>query len=199
MYDPASAQAAVQQLADGYSAEAVKRGDKPLRMAKETVEGRDYYMIAGGDPNPLTEVHYTFANGYLIAGPSRAGIIRALQVKTSGTSIRQSAQFIAMQPRDRYTSFSAIVYQNLGKTLAPLAGLLGSLVPSGPGGKSPLQGITDMKPTLLAAYGEPEQITVAGSGDVFFSAGMSSLLTGNLSSMVGSALPMQHLMGTRQR
>ena len=27
-------------------------------------------MIAGGDPNPLTEAHYTFADGYLIAGPT---------------------------------------------------------------------------------------------------------------------------------
>jgi hypothetical protein len=56
-----------------------------------------------------------------------------------------------------------------------------------------------MKPTLIAAYGEPQQITVAGSGDVFFNAGMTSLLSGNLSNMVGSALPMGQLMGTRKR
>jgi hypothetical protein len=157
-------------------------------------------MIASGDPNPLLELHYTFTNGYLIAGPSRAGIQRALQVKASGTSIRQSAQFLAMQPRDHYTSFSALVYQNLGKTLAPIAGLIGSLVPQGSGSRhNPLQAIGDMKPTLIAAYGEPKQITVAGSGDVFFNAGMSSLLSGNLSNMVGSALPMGQLMGTRKR
>src|SRR5262245_16496272 len=112
VYDPAAAQATVQRLTDAYSAEAVRRGDKRLRTGKETVEGRDYYMIASGDPNPLLELHYTFANGYLIAGPSRAGIQRALQVKASGTSIKQSAQFLAMQPRDHYTSFSALVYQN---------------------------------------------------------------------------------------
>lgn len=199
VYDPAAAQATVQKLADAYSAEAIKRGDKPLRTARETVEGRDYYMIAGGDPNPLTEVHYTFANGYLIAGPSRAGIQRALQVKASGTSIRQSAQFVAMQPRDHYASFSALVYQNLGKTLAPLAGLIGAFVPQREGGPNMMRGISDMKPTLIAAYGEPDRITVAGSGDVFFHAGMSSLLRGDLSSIVGSAIPMRQLVGTRGR
>jgi hypothetical protein len=26
-------------------------------------------MIAGGDGSPLTEAHYTFADGYMIAGP----------------------------------------------------------------------------------------------------------------------------------
>ena len=46
------------------------------------VEGRTYYMIAGGDGSPLTEAHYTFADGYMIAGPTRALVATALQVKT---------------------------------------------------------------------------------------------------------------------
>ena len=80
------------------------------------------YMIAAADPNPLTEAHYTFADGYLIAGPSRAMLTRALQVKSTRTSITHSAQFLSMEPRDHYANFSALVYQNLGTSLAPLAG-----------------------------------------------------------------------------
>ena len=49
-----------------------QKGEKPLRTRRRTVEGRTYYMIAAADPNPLTEAHYTFADGYLIAGPTRA-------------------------------------------------------------------------------------------------------------------------------
>ena len=93
-------------------------------------------MIAAAVPNPLTEAHYTFADGYLIAAPTRALVARALQVKAAGISIARSASFISMEPRDRHVNFSAVVYQNLGTTLAPLAGLLsafgGAGVPSGP-------------------------------------------------------------------
>jgi hypothetical protein len=99
-----------------------------------------------------------------------------------------------MQPRDHYTSFSALVYQNLGSTLAPIAGLLGSFVPAGRDGRNPLQGLTNMKPTLIAAYGEPDRITIAGNGNMF-SAGMTTLLSGNLSNVVGSALPLGQFKG----
>ncbi len=89
-------------------------------------------------PNPLTEAHYTFADGYLIAGPTRALVARALQVKAAGTSIARSAKFLSMEPRDGYVNFSAVIYQNLGTTLAPLAGLLsafGARGGRGPGGR----------------------------------------------------------------
>ena len=72
VYDPAKVQAALQKFAEAYSRETVKAGNQPLRIAQEVVEGRTYYMIAGGDGSPLTEAHYTFADGYMIAGPTRA-------------------------------------------------------------------------------------------------------------------------------
>jgi len=36
-----------------------------------------------------------------------------------------------MVPRDRNMNFSALIYQNLGTTLAPITGLQGSFVPAG--------------------------------------------------------------------
>ena len=101
-------------------------------------------MIAAADPNPLTEAHYTFADGYMIAGPTRALVSRALQVKSTGTSITHSAPFLAMVPRDHYANFSAVIYQNLGTSLAPLAGLLGAFVPNAnqPGRANPLNALS---------------------------------------------------------
>jgi hypothetical protein len=73
VYDPGRMQATLQKLVERYNQETVKTGGKPLRTSQEVVDGHTYYMIAGADPNPLTEAHYTFADGYLIAGPARAG------------------------------------------------------------------------------------------------------------------------------
>jgi hypothetical protein len=199
VYDPARMQSALQRFIDAYNQSAPRDNRKPLRTAREVVEGRTYYMIAGGDPNPLTEAHYTYTGGYMIAGPSRALLSRALQVKANGTSITKAAQFVALQPKDHYANFSALVYQNLGTTLAPFAGLLGAFVPQGRGlPPNAMQALGDLKSSLIAVYGENDGITVAGSG-AMFGAGLTNILNGNLSGMLGNALPMSRFQGTPAR
>ena len=55
-----------------------------------------------------------------------------------------------MEPRDHYASYSAVVYENLGRTLAPLVGMFGSFIPpqarGGRGGQDALAALGDMKP-----------------------------------------------------
>jgi ferric-dicitrate binding protein FerR (iron transport regulator) len=185
VYDPARFEATVQKVAEAYK----------LRTSQETDDGRTWYMIAAAVPNPLTEAHYTFAGGYLVAAPTRALVARALQVKAAGTSIARSAKFLSMEPRDGHVNFSAVVYQNLGTTLAPLAGLLsafsGARVPSGPGTQIPDLG--NLKPSLIAAYGEPDRITIASNKNLLGKS-VTDLLSGNLA----GALPFPQLQGTRR-
>ncbi len=196
VYDPVRIEATLEKFVEAYNRETVKTGGRPLRTAQETVEGRKYYMIAGADGSPLTEAHYTFVDGYMIAGPTRTLVSRALQVKSAGTSITHSAAFVALLPRDHYNNFSAVIYQNLGTTLAPLVSLFGGMIPQGRGGQagSMLQGLSNMKSTLIAAYGESDRISVATSGNLM---GMSlnNLITGNLQ----NAIPFTQFMGTRER
>src|ERR1035441_3860185 len=173
-----------QKVVEAYNRETVKAGGKPMRTSQETADGHTWYMLAAAVPTPLTEVHYTFAGGYLIAGPTRALVARALQVKAAGTSIARSASFLSMEPRDGHVNFSAVVYQNLGTTLAPLAGLLEAF---GRGGRSPLiplQDLGNLKPSLIAAYGEPDRITVASNRNMLGKS-MTDLLSGNLLGLAG--------------
>ena len=195
VYDANRMQSALQKAVQAYNDEALKEGEKPLRTAQETVEGRTIYMIAGANPNPLTEAHYTFANGYFIAGPSKAIITRALQVQASGASILRSANFVSLTPRDHYANFSAVVYENLGTTLAPLAGIAGAFMPNmRPEQQKGLQRLGNLKPMLYAAYGEPDRLTVATSANVL-GASLTNLLTGNLGGIVGDALPIKQFVG----
>jgi hypothetical protein len=195
VYDPVKMQAALAKFAEAYSRETVKAGNRPLRIAQEVVEGRTYYMVAGGDGSPLTEAHYTFADGYMIAGPTRALVSRALQVKNGRASITHSAAFVALLPRDHYNNFSALIYQNLGTTLAPIISLLGGMVPQGRGPQvNVMQGLSNMKSTLIAVYGEPDRISIATSGNLM-GMSLSNLLTGSLQ----NAIPFTQFMGTRDR
>jgi hypothetical protein len=201
VYDPQRFQATLAKVVEQCNREAQKSGGKPLRFSQQTVEGRTYYMIGASDPNPLTEATYTFTDGYLIAalGDSRGLIAQALATKTARTSITHATQFLAMMPRDHYANFSAVIYQNLGSTLAPLAGLLSAFVPPQMAGRgSPAPNLGSMKPTFVAAYGEPDRITIAGNGGML---GMSAgnIANASLLSIAGNSLPMAALQGTPAR
>lgn len=196
VYDSARLQSTLAKFAETYNQKAVKEGSKPMRVSQEVFEGRTYYMMGGSDGSPLTEAHYTFADGYMIAGPTRALVSRALQVKAMGTSITHSAQFTSMEPRDHYNNFSALIYQNLGSTLAPIASLLGGFAPKGVSGdrNNPLEMLSHMKPTMIAAYGEPDRIGVASTGDLM-GLNPANLVTGNLQ----NAIPFTQMMGGHQQ
>jgi len=197
VYDPVRLQATLQKVVDSCNQAAVKSGGKPLRALTETAEGRTYYTIGTSDANPLTQASYTFNDGYLIAGPSRAILNQALQARTARTSIARSTKFVSMMPRDSYANFSAVVYQNLGTTLGPIVGLLGAFAPPGAAGRgNSFQNLANPKPAFIAAYGEPDRVTVAGNGNTLGTA-MTQLMSGSLLGIVGNALPSAQMLGTR--
>jgi hypothetical protein len=89
-----------------------------------------------------------------------------------------------------------VVYENLGTTLAPLAGILGSFVPpqASREGQAAIAALGDIKPMLIGAFAEGDEITIAAGGGML-ARGMSGLLSGNLLGMIGG--PLQ--MGQRHR
>lgn len=184
VYDPARLQATLRRIVEAYNRQSATKGGRRLTASEETVSGRTYYTIAVVDGGPLLEAHYTFSDGYLVAAPSRALVGKALQTRSAGVGIARSAKFQEMAPRDHYANFSAVIYQNLGTTLAPLAGLLGGLAGNRPDAKGAVEALGNMKPMFIAAYGEQDRITFATQGDAL-GAGASSLSGGNLSGLAG--------------
>ena len=85
-----------------------------------------------------------------------------------------SSKTAALMPRDRYTNFSLVFYQNIAPAIKPLADMLGrafgNMPPPRPGansaGGSPMSALGSLKPSLIAAYAEPERITFAANGDL---------------------------------
>ena len=115
-------------------------------------------------------------------------------MKVGRASITNSAAFVALLPRDHFDNFSALIYQDLGSTLALIVSLLGGMAPQGRGGTNMMQGLSNMKSTLIAAYGEPDRISIATSGNLM-GMSLSNLVTGNLQ----NAIPFTQFMGTRGR
>jgi hypothetical protein len=199
VYDPPRLQSVFARLVANANRLAAKNGGHTIQMAQENVDGRTYYTIDSPTLGPLAAAHYTFADGYLIAAPSRALVKRALDLKVAGTSITRSEKFLELMPRDHYANFSAVLYQNLGTSLAPLAGMLSGMTGAHRAGQpNPMDRLGNLKPTLIAAYGAPDRITVASAGDVM-GARLESLLTGDPAGWAGASMPLRQLFGTGGR
>jgi hypothetical protein len=191
VYDVNRLQAAIRQDVENYN----RTAPSPLRTSQETVDGRTYYSIATANGNALTAAQYTFDDGYLVAAPSRALLLKALQAKTTGAGVARAPAFQAMLPRDRFANFSGVIYQNLGTTLAPLTGILGALIPNRSGeGQVDFSRFGDMKPSMVIAYGEPDRITIAARGDLF-GLDLGAMAGGNVLQL-GSVLPIGPALGT---
>jgi hypothetical protein len=183
--DPARFEASLEKWVAAYNRSAASEGQVPLRTGREVADGRTWYLLGWGTPNPLSEAHYTFASGYLIAAPTKALVTRALEASANGAGIARSRAFTALLPRDPYTDFSAVVYQNLGTTLAPFAAMLG------PKGDS----FAKLKPLLVTAYAQPDRLTLASTGDLL-GISLNNLVTGGVFGMAKDMLPITGLLGT---
>jgi len=159
--DPAHLQQTLEHVVTEVNKEAAKFGKSGLTWEQTDVGGRLYYTLKSADFG-LVEVNYTYANGYMIVGPSRALVERSLRSRESGLSLLHSAKFTAGLPADGNANFSAVFYHNIGG-LVP-AGLASTAenLPSGP--QQAVKAITgDMAPTLAYAYAQGDSITFAAN------------------------------------
>jgi hypothetical protein len=158
VYDPVKLQATIQKLLNAASMTGVQ-------LQQTTANGRTYYTLSTQSGTPFC---YTYTDGYLLAGSSQALLDTAIQNRASGYTLPRSATFTALIPHDQYANFSAAIYYN-ASTLAPLLEQFS---------KQPAvqQLAANLKPTLIAAYGENDRITFATSGSLFTTFGNMSLL-----------------------
>jgi hypothetical protein len=159
--DPAHLQQTLERAVGEVNKEAAKFGKTGLSWDQADVSGRTYYTLKSAEFGFL-EVNYTYANGYMIVGPSRALVQRAITSHDSGFSLLRSAKFTAGLPADGNANFSAVFYHNLGALVpAGVASAAGNL-PNGP--RQAMTALAaDMQPTLAYAYAQGDGITFAAN------------------------------------
>ena len=156
-YDPQAMQDSIKTLVDEANAAASESDldtDELLELTSSDSGGRTYWVLQ----NPMTTLamHYTFDDGYLVAGSSRVQIDNAIKTAGSGLSLDKSAKFRNLLPQDRENNVSGVLYQDLGAALDTLSFLTNQLTKN--------EAFADTvdavaKPSLTVAYGEEEAIT----------------------------------------
>lgn len=165
--DPARLQSSLEVLVRRANEEGVRAERPPLALALESEEaGGQTYHVLRGARLPF-EVHYAFAEGYAVAAPSRALVMRALQTRASGDTLARAASFRALFTPDRDVNVSGLVYQNLGPIVRALLDGPGAGALSADQRRAFDALSRDARPTILCAYGEPSALRVAGLGGMF--------------------------------
>ncbi|HEX6717090.1 MAG TPA: FecR domain-containing protein [Pyrinomonadaceae bacterium] len=155
--DPAHLQQTLERVVTEVNKQAAYLGKAGLTWEKADLSGRTYYTLRSSDFG-LLEVNYTYANGYLIVGPSRALVQRALTARDNGLSLLRSAKFTAGLPADGNANFSAVFYHNIGGLVPAGVATAAEQLPSGP--QQAIKSIaSDMPPTLAYAYAQGDSIT----------------------------------------
>ena len=143
--------------------EAAKFGKAGLVWDRADIAGRSYYTLKSADFG--VEVNYTYVNGYVVMGPSRAMVERSVRSQEAGYTLLRSARFTAGLPADGNANFSAIFYHNLAPLVQPFAERLANSGANLP--QEQQQAIramaADMPPTLAYAYAQGDSITFAAN------------------------------------
>jgi hypothetical protein len=157
-------QQALERIVGEINKEAARFGKNGLVWEKAEVGGRNYYTLKSADFGML-EVNYTYVNGYMVMGPSRAMVARSLQNQEQGYSLLTSARFTSGLPSDGNANFSAVFYHNLAPLMQPFAERIANSaerLPQGP--QQALKSLAaDMPPTLAYAYAQGDSITFAAN------------------------------------
>ena len=110
-------------------------------------------------------MNFTYVNGYMIVGPSRALVERSVRWQEAGYTLLRSTRFTDGLPADGNANFSALFYHNLAPLVQPFAERIASSTNSLP--QEQQQAIkamaADMPPTLAYAYAQGDSITSAAN------------------------------------
>ncbi|HVE59761.1 MAG TPA: FecR domain-containing protein [Pyrinomonadaceae bacterium] len=163
VYDQAKLQGAFERAIEKLNQFSMLHGKGKLILESTTAGDRTFYSIKSADAG--LEVHYTYANGYLVAAPSRALLEQSIANRDSGNTLVRSSRFMSALPQDGNTNFSALLYHDL----APIMQTLAEKMKNAGGELTDEQRQTlgsidaNAPPTLAYAYAEGDRITLAAN------------------------------------
>jgi hypothetical protein len=180
VYDPAHLQQTLERVVEKMNELAARDGKKGFQWDRSDSGGRTFYTLKSIDFG--LEMSYTYSNGYLIAGPSRALIDRAVKYHDQGYTLLHSPRFVAALPEDKQANFSALIYQNLAPVLSGIAKRVGGVTNSLPEEQRRNFSSLVGGPVLAYAYAQGDHISFALNGEE----GPIGLKPSNLIGMPGS-------------
>lgn len=161
VYDPVRLQQTIERVVSKLDEVSRREGHGDISLESETSGERTFYTVRSS----AFELHYVVVDGYLVAAPRRALLDRAIQCHESGYGVTGSEAFRSLLPQDGRANFSAVLYQNVGPLLGPVAQGLSQGSALTPDQQKAVAALGAGTPATLAyAYSEGKTITLASTG-----------------------------------
>ncbi|MEP6537898.1 MAG: FecR domain-containing protein [Bryobacteraceae bacterium] len=187
--DPARLQQTIVRLIAAANTEAQQHAMQGVTLEEGRSNGRIIYTVKSPD-RPGLELTYSFVDGYLVIASGAPVLNRAMRIHDNGNSLQRSNRFTSLLPSDGQTNFSAMVYYNLSKFADTMAGAADATSAVTAEQKRAIRELADgMKPTLIYAYGQPDQIEIASTGNILGLGLDNALTAGGLSEIFRMRLP----------
>ena len=160
--DPAHLQQTLERVVGEVNKEAAKFGKRVWPGIRRDLGGRTYYTLKSADFG-LLEVNYTYVNGYMIVGPSRALVEKSLRSQASGCRccVRRSSRRACRLTVTQTSRPSSITTS--ARLVQPFAKHAASNLPSGPQQAGDQAMAPICQPTLAYAYAQGDSITFAAN------------------------------------
>jgi hypothetical protein len=184
VYDQAKLQGTFERAIEKLNQFSVLHGKGRLNIETATSGDRTFYSVKS---DMGLEVHYTYANGYFVAAPSRALLEQSLNNRDAGNTFVRSSRFMSTLPQDGNAHFSAIFYHDLAALMGPLAERMKNA--AGPEAQKLAAVDMNAPPTLAYAYAQGDRITLAANTE----GGPFGLSPASLIGMPNS-FEMQHIL-----
>lgn len=189
VYDQAKLQQTFEHVVDEVNREAAKNGKGGLQWETGNVGGYTFYTLRSVDFG--LEVHYTYANGYLIVAPTGGLLSNAIRYRDAGHTLLRSARFQSTLPTDGNANFSAIFYHDLAPLLEPLAERVAKSKNMTEEQQAAIRRLgADQPPTLAYAYAQGDRIVLAANTE----GGPFGISPASLLGMP-NAFELQHVIG----
>jgi hypothetical protein len=182
VYNQAKLQDTFERAIEKLNQFAGLHGKGSLSIESSAAGDRTFYAIKS---DVGLEVHYMYANGYLVAAPSRALLEQSLSNRDAGSTLVRSSRFRSSLPQDGNTNFSAIFYHDLAALIGPLAERMKNTAE----GQKLAAMDPNAPPTLAYAYAQGDRITIAATTE----GGAFGLSPASLLGMPNS-FEMQHIL-----
>jgi hypothetical protein len=167
VYDPEHFKHTLATLVERFNQQAPSADAGNLLLTSHPVGDLLIYSLS----NPKWagfSISYTFVDGYILAAGSESNLVASVQNKRTGQTLASSSDFRSRLPADRYTNFSGMFYQNVGKTLGPLAEQMKNTNALNEQQRQSLSTLlSDSGPGLICVYGERDRIIAASTGSFF--------------------------------
>jgi len=158
---PQTLQHSIEKLVEALNRESTST----VKLTSTVQNGLTYYQLTGS-VFPMA-VHYTFADGFLIAAPSQSMVAQSIDNRHRGYTLARSEKFRSQLPLGASPNFSALMYQNISQVTGPVAEQLKKMNVMTEEQRRAADKIQDMAPGLIYVYGETDRISISSSGGFF--------------------------------